>query len=72
MYDGENCHVQEILRYDTGNDVVMNFAVHNINSFSYLAAGQEGQCHLYKLKCCVSSEEIGDAREKSSSNLLSS
>lgn len=56
-YDGENFKAKEVLRYETGGNAVMNCAVFSKSKHSYLAAGQESNCQLYKVKCCICSEE---------------
>lgn len=36
----------------------MNCAIFTKSKNSYLAAGQESHCQLYRVKCCICSEEI--------------
>lgn len=49
-HDGVHFCSEKILYYETGDDVVMNFDVFSNKKYSYLAAGEEGLCRLYKLK----------------------
>ncbi|KAK7603475.1 hypothetical protein V9T40_003474 [Parthenolecanium corni] len=49
-HDGMHFCSEKILHYETGYDVVMNFDVFSNTKYSYLVAGEEGLCRLYKLK----------------------
>ncbi|KAK7604151.1 hypothetical protein V9T40_004424 [Parthenolecanium corni] len=49
-HNGKHFHSEKILHYETGNEVIMNFDVFSNNKYSYLVAGEEGNCCLYKLK----------------------
>lgn len=49
-HDGEHFCSEKILHYETGSDLIMNFDVFWNKKYSYLAAGAEGLCRLYKLK----------------------
>ncbi|XP_066143816.1 guanine nucleotide-exchange factor SEC12 [Euwallacea fornicatus] len=48
-HDGRKFHVEEVMRHETGWNVVMNCAVsHSVDGkHTYLAAGQESHCQLY-------------------------
>lgn len=70
IYDGENFNAKEVLRYETGSNVVMNCAIFTKSKNSYLAAGQESHCQLYRVKCCICSEEILNSGNNSESNSL--
>jgi len=56
MFDGETFSAKEILRYETDDNVVMNCAVLTKKKQTYLIAGQESHCQLFKIKCCVCNE----------------
>ncbi|XP_067621232.1 guanine nucleotide-exchange factor SEC12 [Eurosta solidaginis] len=46
-HNGTHFCAEEVVRHETGANVVMNFAVRNDGRRSYLCAGQESHCQLY-------------------------
>lgn len=54
---------EEVIRHETGENVVMNCAVRGNGAHSYLVAGQESHCQLYhvnfKIDSCDSSTKNG-------------
>ncbi|OWR45868.1 prolactin regulatory element-binding protein [Danaus plexippus] len=48
-YNGTKFVAEEVMRYETGPNVVMTCSVQNVEDRIYLAAGQESHCQLYKV-----------------------
>ncbi|KAH8404346.1 hypothetical protein KR222_002877 [Zaprionus bogoriensis] len=46
-HNGSHFCAEEVLRHETGANVVMNFAVRNGGRRAYLCAGQEAHCQMY-------------------------
>ncbi|XP_060665242.1 prolactin regulatory element-binding protein [Drosophila nasuta] len=46
-HNGSHFCAEEVLRHETGANVVMNFAVRNSGRRAYLCAGQEAHCQMY-------------------------
>lgn len=67
-HNGQHFCAQEVLRHETGANVVMNFAVRNDGRRSYLCAGQESHCQMYFVNPRVvsedGSEEISTTQEE--------
>lgn len=51
---------EEVLRHETGSNVVMNCAVRSDKKHSFLVAGQESHCQLYNVISRVVKEGDGD------------
>ncbi|CAH1109126.1 unnamed protein product [Psylliodes chrysocephalus] len=49
FHDGQKFGAKEVTRHETGGNVVMNCCVFNDKKNSYLVAGQESHCQLYKV-----------------------
>lgn len=57
---------EEIIRYETGSNVVMNCAVSSDSRRSYLVAGQESHCQLYHVNTKIVADDddpMGGTRE---------
>lgn len=48
-HNGTRFVAEEVMRYETGPNVVMTCSVQNVQNRIYLAAGQESHCQLYKV-----------------------
>ncbi|VVD05564.1 prolactin regulatory element-binding protein [Leptidea sinapis] len=48
-HNGTKFVAEEVMRHETGPNVVMNCSVRSIQNRTYLAAGQESHCQLYKV-----------------------
>lgn len=48
-HNGTRFVAEEVMRYETGPNVVMTCAVRNAQNRIYLAAGQESHCQLYRV-----------------------
>ncbi|XP_045511397.1 prolactin regulatory element-binding protein [Colias croceus] len=48
-HNGTRFVAEEVMRHETGPNVVMNCAVRSVQNRIYLAAGQESHCQLYKV-----------------------
>ncbi|XP_022918698.1 guanine nucleotide-exchange factor SEC12 [Onthophagus taurus] len=64
-HNGEKFVAEEVIRHETGRCVVMNCATYSDSRHSYLVAGQESHCQLYRVKSELKSgeeviETIGD------------
>lgn len=70
MFDGETFNAKEVLRYETNGNVVMNCAVLTKNKQTYLVAGQESHCQLFKVKCCVCNDGNDNVFRKTRKNNL--
>lgn len=57
FHNGQHFCAQEVVRHETGANVVMNFAVRNDGRRSYLCAGQESHCQMYFVNPRVLSED---------------
>lgn len=57
-HDGHYFTAEEVLRHETGPNVVMNCAVHSIENRTYLVSGQESHCQLYKVEMAVFEKNI--------------
>lgn len=57
---------EEVLRHETGSNVVMNCAVRSDKKHSFLVAGQESHCQLYNVLSRVVSEENGSIGDQAS------
>ncbi|KAF6214252.1 hypothetical protein GE061_008992 [Apolygus lucorum] len=55
-YDGKRYVAKEVVRHETGPKVVMNCAAYSNSKYTYLAAGQESHCQLYKVQITVEKE----------------
>ncbi|KAK9509862.1 hypothetical protein O3M35_004763 [Rhynocoris fuscipes] len=53
IFDGETFIAKEVMRHETGPKVVMNCATYYDNKNTYLVAGQESHCQLYKVAITV-------------------
>lgn len=62
-YDGKRYVAKEVVRHETGPKVVMNCAAYSNNKYTYLAAGQEGHCQLYKVLITVEKEGTAGSDE---------
>ncbi|XP_017857252.1 PREDICTED: prolactin regulatory element-binding protein [Drosophila arizonae] len=63
-HNGSHFCAEEVLRHETGANVVMNFAVRNSGRRAYLCAGQEAHCQMYYVQPRIESEEDGDRDRK--------
>ncbi|EDW87935.1 prolactin regulatory element-binding protein [Drosophila yakuba] len=59
-HNGSHFCAEEVLRHETGANVVMNFAVRNGGRRGYLCAGQEAHCQMYYVQPRIQSEEDGN------------
>lgn len=59
---------EEVLRHETGSNVVMNCAVRSDRKHSFLVAGQESHCQLYNVLSQVVAEEDGDQPQRQEKN----
>ncbi|XP_014251816.1 prolactin regulatory element-binding protein [Cimex lectularius] len=57
MYDGKRFLAKEVVRHETGPKVVMNCASYSDSKHTYLAAGQESHCQLYRIGITVEEEK---------------
>ncbi|XP_018324563.1 prolactin regulatory element-binding protein [Agrilus planipennis] len=82
-HDGNKFIAEEVIRHETGSNVVMNCCTYSDKKHLHLVAGQESHCQLYKVQTKIHSneviEEIGDSsheglrqRKKSTQNNLDS
>lgn len=53
-HDGSHFIAEEVLRHETGPNVVMNCAVHSTENHTYLVSGQESHSQLYTVEMSVS------------------
>ncbi|XP_011504856.1 PREDICTED: prolactin regulatory element-binding protein [Ceratosolen solmsi marchali] len=65
-HDGTQFNAEEVTRYETGPNVVMNSATHNDGKRMWLVAGQESHCQLYNIQAKVVVTENGEIPKKSS------
>lgn len=56
-HNGTNFIAEEVLRHETGSNVVMNFAVKPDERRSLLVAGQENHCQMYIIHAKVISDD---------------
>lgn len=56
-HDGEKFLAEEVVRHETGLNAVMVSAAYSNSKHSYLVAGQESYCQLYKVKSVIVHEE---------------
>ncbi|KAH8297936.1 hypothetical protein KR018_001244 [Drosophila ironensis] len=61
-HNGSHFCAEEVLRHETGANVVMNFAVRNGGRRGYLCAGQEAHCQMYYVQPRVESEEESNGK----------
>lgn len=68
-HNGQRFVAEEIVRHETGANVVMNFAVKNTDRRSYLLAGQESHCQMYFVnpRVVIEGEEPPDGPGKKKS-----
>lgn len=59
-HDGTQFVAEEVTRYETGPNVVMNTATHNDGKRMWLVAGQESHCQLYNIQAKVVTVENGE------------
>ncbi|KAH8385755.1 hypothetical protein KR009_007274 [Drosophila setifemur] len=59
-HNGSHFCAEEVVRHETGANVVMNFAVHSCEKRSYLCAGQEAHCQMYFVQPRIEPEENGN------------
>ncbi|XP_072936813.1 guanine nucleotide-exchange factor SEC12 [Epargyreus clarus] len=52
-HNGTRFVAEEVMRYETGPNVVMTCAVRDIENRTYLTAGQESHCQLYRVNVRV-------------------
>ncbi|KAF5289046.1 hypothetical protein FQA39_LY03925 [Lamprigera yunnana] len=57
-HDGEMFLADEVLRYETGPNVVMNCSTFSDNKHSYLVAGQESHCQLFNVQSVLVNNNI--------------
>ncbi|KAL7738889.1 hypothetical protein ACLKA6_007513 [Drosophila palustris] len=63
-HNGSHFCAEEVLRHETGANVVMNFAVRNSGRRAYLCAGQEAHCQMYFVQPRLESENDGSQEKK--------
>ncbi|XP_064554269.1 prolactin regulatory element-binding protein [Drosophila montana] len=63
-HNGSHFCAEEVLRHETGANVVMNFAVRNSGRRAYLCAGQEAHCQMYFVQPRIASEDETDRDRK--------
>ncbi|XP_055850950.1 prolactin regulatory element-binding protein [Episyrphus balteatus] len=66
-HNGQHFVAEEIVRHETGANVVMNFAVKNTERRSYLLAGQESHCQMYFVnpRIVIDGEQPAEGKKKS-------
>lgn len=64
FHDGNQFVAEEITRYETGPNVVMNSATYNDGKRMWLVAGQESHCQLYNIQSKVVVVENGEIPKK--------
>lgn len=62
-HNGSRFIAEEVIRHETGANVVMNCAVRSNGHHSYLVAGQESHCQLYHVNMKVVQDDSGDGVE---------
>uniref|UniRef100_A0A0K8TTU7 Putative prolactin regulatory element-binding protein n=1 Tax=Tabanus bromius TaxID=304241 RepID=A0A0K8TTU7_TABBR len=70
LHNGSHFVAEEVIRHETGPNVVMNFAVKNDGHRSFLVAGQESHCQLYHVNPRVVTEGEDEAELKNRSEKL--
>lgn len=60
---------EEVTRHETGSSVVMNCTSYTDGRKTWLLAGQESHCQLYKINSSVTTLENGDIPGRSKENL---
>ena len=55
-YDGNRFSAEEVIRHETGPKVVMNSACFSDKKNTFLVAGQESHCQLYRIGITVEKE----------------
>lgn len=55
-YDGTRFSAEEVIRHETGPKVVMNSACYSDKKSTFLVAGQESHCQLYRVGITVEKE----------------
>ncbi|ALC38182.1 CG9175 [Drosophila busckii] len=63
-HNGSHFCAEEVLRHETGANVVMNFAVRNGGRRAYLCAGQEAHCQMYFVQPRIECEDEALAEGK--------
>lgn len=63
--DGSTCRAEPVTHFETGNEAIMNSAIHNFGKYCLLFAGKEGNCQVYKIKHAVVDEETVTCENKS-------
>lgn len=48
-HNGTKFVAEEVMRHETGPNVVMNCSIRNAQGRTYLCAGQESHCQLYRV-----------------------
>lgn len=56
-HNGQHFVAEEVMRHETGSNVVMNCAVRSTGEHSYLVAGQESHCQLYHVNMKIENNE---------------
>ncbi|EDW76306.1 uncharacterized protein Dwil_GK15387 [Drosophila willistoni] len=56
-HNGTHFCAEEVLRHETGDNVVMNFAVRNGGRRGYLCAGQEAHCQMYYVQPSIEADD---------------
>lgn len=56
-HNGQHFVAEEVMRHETGSNVVMNCAVRSTGDHSYLVAGQESHSQLYHVNVKIDSSE---------------
>lgn len=64
-HNGKHFVAEEVLRHETGANVVMNCAVTTDGHRSYLVAGQESHCQLYHVNTSIVEEADDESSSKS-------
>ncbi|KAL7306550.1 hypothetical protein TKK_0001242 [Trichogramma kaykai] len=63
-HNGQHFVAEEVTRYETGPNVVMNSATYNNGKKIWLVAGQESHCQLYNIQLKVVTAENGEISKK--------
>ncbi|XP_073987349.1 guanine nucleotide-exchange factor SEC12 [Rhodnius prolixus] len=69
IFDGKRFVAKEVMRHETGPKVVMNCASYFDNKNTFLVAGQESHCQLYRIAISVDKEDVIPENNKSNGAL---
>uniref|UniRef100_A0A069DYZ2 Putative prolactin regulatory element-binding protein n=1 Tax=Panstrongylus megistus TaxID=65343 RepID=A0A069DYZ2_9HEMI len=69
IFDGKRFIAKEVMRHETGPKVVMNCASFYDKKNTFLVAGQESHCQLYRIAITVDKEDVNTESSKSNGAL---